>query len=282
MKFDLWRILGNDLPPRHDPAQTEANLSFIINHETRFDNCNKKFLLNRIVDDKKLERLIDEITKNEMGYSVIPFEKDIFDTLGDREKKAAYLTNLNPARNFCISKSLDQGADVVCPMDGGMFFRDDGWSRLEIVCKENPKDGFFSLATWRVSEYRDAIDMTSRPILFSTYKFGDTSAVGPTEFQLIFTRHADCFFDDDLVYGNEDKVELLYRLGIPGLWDHWNPYLYELATKKQSTFYGEVKNSSFVCRLPSGNPEADADNQLRGKLRKQGLNSLIDHIEGIQ
>jgi len=243
-----------------------------------FEGCEKRFLINRVYDDDKRRRLIDAIQANSFYVDVIPFEEDAFNSLGSDQEKAHYLTNVNSARNYCVKQSLDAGADVVCPMDGGMFFRDDGWIRFSIVCEENPDDGFFSFATWRVESVEDMLNMQVPPTLYSTYKFGKVSTVGLTEFQLAFTQHADCLFDEALPYGREDKVELLYRLGIPGLWDHWNPKLYKDAKAKKSKFSGVVNNASFVCRLPSGNAAGDKDNELRGEQRRQGVHSLINTI----
>lgn len=278
MKYHLWRILGNDLPPRHPDSQTETNLKFILGTESLFEDCEKRFLINRVYDDDKRRRLVDAIQANSFHVDVIPFEEDVFDSLGSYQEKAHYLTNVNSARNYCVKQSLAAGADVVCPMDGGMFFRDDGWTRFAIVCSENLDDGFFSFATWRVESIEDMLNMQTFPTLYSTYKFGKISTVGLTEFQLAFTQHSDCLFDESLPYGREDKVELLYRLGIPGLWDHWNPKLYKDAEAIKSKFSGKVNNASFVCRLPSGNIAGDKDNELRGQQRKQGLQSLIDKI----
>ncbi len=278
MKYDLWRILGNDLPPRHPDTQTETNLRFVLDNEFNFNDCRKRFLINRIYDNDKIQRIIDAAQTNSFSVDIIPFEKDVFNALGSYQKKVHYLTNVNSARNYCIQKSLSDGADVVCPMDGGMFFREDGWGRFQIICEENPNDGFFSFATWRVEHPYTMLNPDTPPLLYSNYKFGEASAVGLTEFQLAVTKHADCFFDETLVYGREDKVELLYRLGISGLWDHWNPALYEKAATKKSKFAGAVNNASFVCRLPSGNIAGDKDNELRGMQRKQGLANLIDKI----
>ena len=278
MKYELWRILGNDVPFRHPNTQTETNLNFILDNEFQFKNCQKRFLINRISDTAKRERIIRAIQSRSIPFDVIPFEEDVFNSLGSDQTKAHYLTNVNAARNYCIQHSLDDGADVVCPMDGGMFFREDGWSRFQIICAENPNDGFYSFATWRVENANDMFDMSVPPSLYSNYKFGKVSATGLTEFQLAFTKHADCFFNESLAYGREDKVELLYRLGIPGLWDHWNPGLYQESNTKKSKFSGLVNNASFVCRLPSGNLAGDRDNELRGAQRKQGIQQLIDKL----
>src|SRR5688572_23529918 len=37
--FVLYRIVGNDLYPRHAKGQSRQNLSFILEHEPRLENC---------------------------------------------------------------------------------------------------------------------------------------------------------------------------------------------------------------------------------------------------
>jgi hypothetical protein len=58
-RFCLYRIVGNDLVPRHAPGQSLANVRFILEHETELEGCEKHWILNRIVDPREEERLIE-------------------------------------------------------------------------------------------------------------------------------------------------------------------------------------------------------------------------------
>ena len=277
MKFDLWRILGNDLPPRHSESQTEDNVDFILERESAFENCRKLFLLNRIIDPEKEKRL--HIKLSSAGHRVIAmkFEREKFISLDSMQARAHYLTNVNYARNYCVELSLSEGADVVCPMDGGMYFTYAGWDGFSQIAKENSRDGYFAFVTWRLLSYADVLDTTILPQFKSEYYFGDQVSCGLTELQLALTRHADQRFDESLMYGRADKVEFLYRLGMRGLWDHWAPQLRIAAMSKKSKFYDSVRMSlpGFVCRLPSGNCEADHNNETRGIQRFKGVNNLL-------
>lgn len=47
-EFALYRIIGNDLPPRHAVGQTRANLRFLLTEEPDLPGCRKIFIVNRI------------------------------------------------------------------------------------------------------------------------------------------------------------------------------------------------------------------------------------------
>ncbi|KAI3629465.1 hypothetical protein MIR68_012480 [Amoeboaphelidium protococcarum] len=54
----LYRIIGNDLPPRHDVNQSIKNLQFMLKHEELFPHTQKVFVLNRIVNQDIEKQLI--------------------------------------------------------------------------------------------------------------------------------------------------------------------------------------------------------------------------------
>jgi hypothetical protein len=72
----LYRILGNDLPPRHRPGQTLSNVRFILEHEPEFNNTRKLWVLNRIVDPHAEESIIQLLDHHRQEYIRIPFEED--------------------------------------------------------------------------------------------------------------------------------------------------------------------------------------------------------------
>src|SRR5690606_6324998 len=60
--FVLYRIIGNDLYPRHKKGQSRENLQFILENEPQLDGCEKRWVVNRIID-KDEERAIIELLK---------------------------------------------------------------------------------------------------------------------------------------------------------------------------------------------------------------------------
>src|SRR6266511_1514394 len=57
-EIHLYRILGNDLPPRHKSGQVIQNVGFILANEPTFPNTKKWWVLNRIIDPNYESALI--------------------------------------------------------------------------------------------------------------------------------------------------------------------------------------------------------------------------------
>ena len=72
----LYRIIGNDLPPRHKEGQTLSNLAFILQHEQSFPNTRKIFVLNRIVDPVNEAAIIRLLDEYKMEYIRAPFHEE--------------------------------------------------------------------------------------------------------------------------------------------------------------------------------------------------------------
>lgn len=72
----LYRIIGNDLPPRHKEGQTLSNLAFILKHEKSFPNTRKIFVLNRIVDPVNEAAIIRLLDEYKMEYIRAPFHEE--------------------------------------------------------------------------------------------------------------------------------------------------------------------------------------------------------------
>lgn len=187
-RFVLYRIIGNDLYPRHNEGQSLANLRFILEHESQFEGCEKRWLLNRIRDQSKLQGLIDVLESYGYGYDVIPFEMEAFKAApwdwnvlpspdyfvskaylrlnrSQREgfevalyrNKNNYLMNNNGARN----KALDLGrarADWVLPWDGNCFLTASGWQSLQSAVLRQSSADYFHVPMLRVSDNSQLLD----------------------------------------------------------------------------------------------------------------------------
>lgn len=77
----LYRIIGNDLPPRHKEGQTLSNLQFILDHEPSFPNTQKIFLLNRIIDPVNEATIIRLLDSYNMDYIRLPFDQSEYEKL---------------------------------------------------------------------------------------------------------------------------------------------------------------------------------------------------------
>src|SRR6266850_2028799 len=69
----LYRILGNDLPPRHSSSQTIQNLSFILEHEPKYELLSRRWIVNRIMDSYAEQQILHILDHAREEYIRIPF-----------------------------------------------------------------------------------------------------------------------------------------------------------------------------------------------------------------
>ena len=285
--YCLWRILGNDLPPRHNEQQTLENLRFILENEEVFPDCEKRFLLNRILSVELVEQYKELLAQYGYEFDEIPVDGDEYSQIPLMQHRAAYLTNVNPARNRCLS-AFDEEFDFVLPFDGACFFRRDGWDGLASVISTNFEDGYFFCPMWRLRHLEYALTCDQPPQIRETYRHMSSESktqverIGLTEPQIVFGKTADLGFSEKLMYANADKAELLCRLGLPGVWETWEPRGSRgQPLRANSVWHGKVKMGGFVCRLPSGNLRADVNNRHRGSDRQIGMRLLVDQADSL-
>lgn len=280
MKYCLWRILGNDIPLRHGLNRTEKNLKMVLDYEPDFPDCKKIFLLNRIHDQQKSDRYKEMIHKaghefHQMAFIPSRYENGWSDSY---KEKVDYVTNVNPARNYCIKWGLDY-AEYVLPLDSGSIFRQDGWDQLNTMIRSNTSP-YYLLGQSRLAEQEMYHDPDVVPCLKEEYRYDFKRRIGLREPGIVFGKEATCRFNETYLYGQRDKIELLWRLGVRGVWDDWATAAdIEQLTTNTDTYGEGVGIASWVFILPSGNAEADENNQLRSTRRTEGLESLIKEID---
>ena len=276
----VFRILGNDLPPRHSAEQTFRNVKFMLDHEEVFENVSPVWCLNRIVDPVKLAEL-KELLANEQVIE-IPFERDEYRKLSEWNDKIRYVTNVNGARNVCIDQGL-ANFDVVLPLDGAHFIRREGWYPFEEMLYDFPEEANYAIPCHRAETYDEIISGDFIPQIREQYEFGGgQKRTGIREPAIAFTSRADVRFNEELVYGKCNKAELLFRLGIPGVWEWWEPQIKEAALKKKSAFYGCTQIQGWTIRLPSKESgKSEGDNLNRGHQRSLGIKKLIQHCDAL-
>jgi hypothetical protein len=75
IRYIFYRILGNDLPPRHRKGQTLVNLKIILDREPAFEDVEKRWIVNRIVDLQDEQKIIKLLEKYAQKYQVIRFDR---------------------------------------------------------------------------------------------------------------------------------------------------------------------------------------------------------------
>jgi hypothetical protein len=280
LKFGICRVLGNDLPPRHHPDQTLKNLEYILSKEGDLPGASKIFHLNRIVEPSKVDKMAKMISDH--GHTIIedPFVLADYRKLQSQEERVLYFTNVNKARNACLDFALTK-YDVAVILDGSAFFQPKGWEGFQNMVYERPEDAVYGIGVHRAASISEIESPNFAPVLRERYVFGNGDArIGIREPYLAFTSHADVRFDESLRYGRADKAELLYRLGILGVWDYWEPAMKQqaLLPQNRSTWFGTVKIFGYSIRLPSYS-SGDGDNEHRGRHRAMGVTSMLKMLE---
>lgn len=292
--FALYRILGNDLEPRHSVGQTITNLRFILENEEEFAGVEKRWIVNRIADPSIENDIVGLLESRGQVYERIPFiQKDFlrvgwdftclpdhdylssteFTSLGPKERqrlfvaihrpKILYLMNNNGARNHALRNGR-LIADWVLPWDGNCFLTPSGWKQISAEIQSNPELSVLVVPMHRAADNRSILNPNFQP--------------NPIEEpQLIFRKDFEYDFNEDFPYGRRPKVEMLWLLGIPGPWDKWRDDPWDQVRRPRRQPAHSHRTAGWVVRLSSGKPELEAPEPLTIKLRGQEREKAIIH-----
>ena len=171
--FVLYRILGNDLYPRHKLGQTRDNLEFLLKHESALECCEKRWIVNRIFDSEQEAAVISLLRDYDQKYLHFSFdwdayarvgwdrvgflsrdffESEAFAQLGERKKMRAetrlrrlknlYVMNINGARNAALRDGRAI-AKWVLPWDGNCFLTSNAWMQNSSCSRAAPLPQIF-------------------------------------------------------------------------------------------------------------------------------------------
>jgi len=294
--FALYRIIGNDLVPRHRKGQSRENLQFIIENEPDFPECEKRFVLNRIVDPGEEKALIRLLEKAGFSYLHIPFRWEEYKHIGlDVEgipkkyvpggKKYAsldsaaqgrikmrlyrhknnYVMNNNGARNAALfeGKAL---AKWVLPFDGNCFFTKHAWEKMVRDVQKSSHIPYFIVPMARITENERLLSPGFSPPCLE-------------EPQILFRCDSKLFFNEDFFYGRRPKVELFWRLGVPGDWDEWLFEPWDLPGPAYDSEAGLFSYAGWVVRLDSGEAILEMDSSERMLTRATAIIAMLEDLD---
>lgn len=290
----LYRIIGNNHPLLQNYEQTVENLKFILNNETDFENVDKIFVLNKITNPELRQKLLTALQEAKADYVEIEYDQNEYAAIGYdfnnipsdfywfeekddwirlvlntelRESKNRYLINNNGARNFTINDGKQKRYKWIMPWDGNCFLSDHQMERIKQSLDEN-------------GGVKYVLTPMQRALSNETISKNSVADNATEEPQITFRFDATELFNEQRVYGNQPKVELFKRLGIPGVWDDWknlSPWKkLEFVKSLEAQF---VPSVSSVFRLSSGNANAIKKAANRNILRKQAIIGYIDSQE---
>lgn len=296
--FVIYRIIGNALPPRHDAEHTRRNLKFVLEREPVLEGCDKRWLLNRMVNADLEAECIAMIEASGQGLHVIPFEPRsyraaFYDASGmpaefnpfgrDPEQAApsyvpvkAYewmmrhkslsLIDLNAARNVAVELGRAEAAWVL-PLDGWSFFTREAWRDMVAGIAASPDALYAMLPLSRLEDNGQLDDPACLP-------------AATDEPQIAFRRDAPDRFDERRRYGNMNKAELLLRLGYPGPWDRWQAAPWETMPPLIVQAPDRFVACGRVYRLASGaSGEVEESSGSRHLARYRGVSRLAHRID---
>jgi len=238
----IFRILGNDIFPIHSSTQTYDNLLFTIKNEPVFENTDKIYLLNKIIDNDKRQSIVDLLEANSVKFIEIPFNYDEFRNLPKISDEAAelcesiiandvglskyqkeflsrelseyrlFIMNINSARNFCIKYGQEHKYKWTFVLDSNIFLTTKYYNL--IIDNILPDTEYITIPQVRLSDanYSNEIILSDpdRIEKLSTY-----------EHQIAFALSSKNTFNEDIPYGTMNKGEFLNGLGVPGRWTTW-------------------------------------------------------------
>ena len=296
------RILGNDIPGRHGTNQTLSSLEFILQHEEKYlPRGQKIWVLNRIVDERRVAALRALLDAHDELVVEIPFSREkLLQAPYDLARAARvaklgaasevwrssmlpqmkqlsvlealltprllYLANNNGARNVAITLGIASEHEWTLPMDGQCFFTPGGW-----------RDVLRGMD--RAQTTLD--DTTSRHLIVPLSRIQSTSELedgrseeewlrsAVAEPQVAFHRSSHIRFDPTIPYGARPKVDLLWRLGVPGPWDSFHPNSWERPRPPVASNV-TFTNAGYAVRLPSGAALTKAMEEMQVSLDSEG------------
>ena len=232
MKFIIARIIGNELPPRDELDSKIKSLEHILAQDEPID---KLWVLNRIYDHNYLIR-IRHILKDQVTYE-IPFIRSDYNKCLSYEDKILYSININHARNyaFACGKSV---ADFVIVLDGDCYFSDEGINNTLQEINDDQK-----------------INKQQKHYCIPSVRINNRNGHIKGEGMVAFRNDADQLFNESIIFGNNDKNELIYRLNLKPL------------------------KQGFCYHVSYSDDAIETDLHLRLRLRKLSLERLINHLE---
>jgi hypothetical protein len=294
--FLLIRIIGNDLEPRHAKGQAFANVEFILDHESRLENCSTLWIINRIVDSEEEHRITRLLESRGQELVRLPFDLDAyaraewdlskFDTsemrfsrsfenyepktkaryeTEVRRLKNLYLMNNNGARNLALALGRNR-AKWTMPWDGNCFLTATAWQSIREAVRSKPYLPYVIVPMVRVTDNALMRDPTFAP-----------SAT--EEPQIIFRRDTDDLFDEDFPYGRRPKVEMLWRLGVSGNWDRFRPDKWDFPRPHLAPRAGLFQFAGWVARLNSGYAEQEVGKAGYGARSQSRDAAIIGNID---
>lgn len=196
-KYCIARILGNENTPRDKPGSRLKVLEFILKNEPDFPDAEKLYVINRIVDadlHKGTEELLQAYKANYVLVDV-PWEEMLAKPdLTDRDI-VFFVVAINATRNKLIEYA-HRTSEYAVILDGDCMFNQEGWKDFTSTVDQYPSK-YYSIPSIRIE---------------CEQYFGKYAWIY-SEPLIAFRKDAELRFNNDIMFGEGNKLDLLYRLG---------------------------------------------------------------------
>ena len=297
--FMLVRIIGNDLEPRHRKGQSYDNVRFILDNEPAFLDCEKFWIVNRIVDASEEARIVDLLKSRGQGFHTIPFDLHTYRqipwntnglaanesrfTNADnrpggqnasryethlRRGKNLYAMNNNGARNAALELARGR-ARWLMPWDGNCYLTQPAFQQIRAATEQNPHFHYVVVPMARIVDNALLLDEGFTP-------------QAKEEPQIIFRSDTTELFDETYGYGRRPKIEMLWRLGVPGPWDRFRDDAWDFPRPRLAEDAGLFQNAGWVARLDSGRAHLEIGRAgFRARLgkRDEAIVGMLDRCD---
>ncbi|WP_245489397.1 MULTISPECIES: alginate lyase family protein [unclassified Mesorhizobium] len=297
--FMLVRIIGNDLEPRHRKGQSYDNVRFILDNEPAFPDCEKFWIVNRIVDPNEQARIVDLLQSRGQSFQVIPFELEAYrqipwntEALAANESRFAnagnrpggenasryethvrrfknlYVMNNNGARNAALEIARAR-ARWLMPWDGNCYLTAPAFQQIRTATGQNPYFRYVVVPMARIVDNALLLD-------------GGFTPQANEEPQIIFRSDTAELFDETYGYGRRPKIEMLWRLGVPGPWDRFRDDAWDFPRARLAEDAGLFQNAGWVARLDSGRADLEIGRAgFRARLgqRDEAIIGMLDRCD---
>lgn len=300
--FALYRVIGNDLFPRHEIGQSRKNLEFILKNEKDLPACKKFWIVNRIVNKEEKSKIIslldqynqefieiefkeEEYRNIDFDYGCLPSEDFLeskkFEKLGTAakerlitalyRKKNIYVMNNNGARNTALVHGRKYTeAKWILPWDGNCFVTESAWESIKKDIIESRTKKHFLVPMARIPSNDLLLDDSYKP----------DAAEEP---QMIFRRDSKELFNAEFCYGRRPKVEMFWRLGVPGVWDTYKDDLWDQKRRILSKDAFQYGVAGWTARLFSGMNAQEKQNadgaRSRFSARQIAIVSMLSYLD---
>ncbi|WP_181408155.1 FkbM family methyltransferase [Pararhizobium mangrovi] len=299
--FVLYRIIGNDLVPRHRKGQSRDNVRFILENEPELENCEKRWIVNRIFDAEEERHIVELLDRHHQDYTVIPFDYQVYKHIewdestlpsegflnskefskmqGEEQRMRArtatyrlkniYVMNNNGARNTALEGGKRR-AKWVLPWDGNCFLTKQAWSEIREAVGARPHLKYFAVP----------MDRAASNDVLKNDGYVPNAVEEP---QIIFRRDTTERFNEAFPYGRRPKVEMFWRLGMPGKWDRYRYDPWDVHGREPSEDAGAFGMAGWVARLFSGMADLEQTSmksfKARGIVRQEAIMETIDLVD---